>query len=90
MFSRDTYGVLARPLSSYGNRALVNETSDLVWKFYQDDNVSWQSPNKKDGIRINGEEKIFRFMHMFIREACGLSKETYSIISIGHSKFYVL
>lgn len=87
---RDTYGVLARPLFFSGNKELKQAVIEEVLRFYENDDISRQSSNKKDCIHVNGEEKIFRFMEMSIAEAYQLFQDNHRSISIGHSKFYCL
>ena len=87
---RDKYGILSRPVFFYGSKETDKDTIEQVLRFYEDDDVSWQSSNKKDCIRVNDEEKIFRYMTMTIKEAFELFKKRYPSIQIGHSKFYAL
>ncbi|CAF4040399.1 unnamed protein product [Rotaria sp. Silwood1] len=87
---RKSYGVLARPVFFSGNSPIQKATIDQVVQFYEDDKITRQSSNKKDRIKVNGEEKIFRFMEMTIKEAYLLFKDENPTIRIGHSKFYAL
>ena len=87
---RNTYDVLAKPLFFSGNKEIGQPIIEKVLKFYENDDISRQSSNKKDSIHIHGEEKIFRFMEMSIAEAYQLFKENHPGILIGHSKFYSL
>jgi hypothetical protein len=87
---KDEYGVLARPMFFSGNKPIAKTTIDKVIEFYEDDKISLQSSNKKDRIKVNDEEKIFRFMEMSVGEAYTLFKDEYPSIKISHSKFYDL
>ncbi|CAF1546445.1 unnamed protein product [Adineta ricciae] len=87
---RYLYGVLARPTYFSGNKPLSKEIIDQVLEFYQDDRISRQSSNKKDKIKVNGEDKIFRFMDMCVGDAYLVFKNEFSNINISHSKFFAL
>jgi len=72
---------------------LSAEDIQKVVHHYENDNVSWQAPGKRDfkSYRVNGEkvQKQKRFMLMNISEAFELFKKEYPI-SIHKSKFYEL
>ncbi|CAF4215535.1 unnamed protein product [Adineta steineri] len=87
---RYLYGLLARPTYFSGNKPLSTDIIDQVINFYEDDRISRQSSNKKDKIKVNGEDKIFRFMDMSIGDSYLVFKNEFTTILISHSKFYAL
>ncbi|CAF3815158.1 unnamed protein product [Rotaria sp. Silwood1] len=87
---RYLYGVLARPTYFSGNKPLSKNIIDQVLNFYEDGRISRQSSNKKDKIKVNGEDKIFRFMDMCVGDAYLIFKNEFPTISISHSKFFAL
>ncbi|CAF4403927.1 unnamed protein product, partial [Didymodactylos carnosus] len=87
---RATKGILAMPDCYRGNEPLQQTVIDKVIEFYLDDNISRQSPNKKDVIRVNKKPVALKFLQMSISEAFEKFKNDFSEYKIGHSKFYEL
>ncbi|CAF5114774.1 unnamed protein product, partial [Rotaria sp. Silwood1] len=87
---RYLYGILARPTYFSGNKPLPKDIIDQVINFYEDDRISRPSSNKKDKIKVNGEDKMFRFMDMTIRDAYLVFKNEFPHVPISHSKFFGL
>ena len=82
--------------------ALSDDTKRLVHEFYQNSDISWQAPGRKDrviirehtegGVGGGGGEKVkrteqVRFMHMSLREAHNKFKEEHASLKIGLTKF---
>ena len=55
----DTFGVLARPAFFSGDKEVEKSIIDEVLRFYEKDDISRQSSNKKDSINVHGDEKMF-------------------------------
>ena len=87
---REKGGLLARPIFFNGNQPIKQVDIDHAIEYYQDDRISRQSSNKKDRIKVNGEEKFFRFMEISVGEAFQMFKQEYPNSEIGRSKFYSL
>ena len=71
---------------------LATETEEMVHKFYNDNEVSWQAPGMKDFIikyDADGEKKRVqkKYLLMTLREAYELFRKQHPDVYIGKSKF---
>ena len=76
--------------------ALSDDTKRLVHEFYQNSDISWQAPGRKDRViireRTKEGEKVkrteqVRFMLMSLREAHSKFKDEHPSLKIGLTKF---
>lgn len=76
--------------------SITDETKELVINFYEQDDISRQSPNRKDTMsvkdKITGKRAHVakRHMMMTIAEAYALFKTEFPDIKLGKSKFFEL
>jgi hypothetical protein len=89
------HGMLARPIDFRGNVAVSRDAIDNILSFYQSDEITRQSSNKKEVIHVNKQPVPFRFMLMSVGEA--YEQYTHEIeltnkpeLQVGRSTFYSL
>ena len=83
-------GILSTPNPKLGN-PLAQHKTELVWKFYESDEVSRMMPRRKDYVSVKqGDQRTHvqkRLVLNNMKEAYQLFKEKYPTEKIGFSKF---
>ena len=91
---RERFGVLHKAVDLRGNSPLDRQLALEIVEFYENDDVSRSSSNKKDMVHVQKRPLPIRFMCMTVREAYALFKQSLqernNNVNVGLPTFYSL